>query len=193
MLMRSRVAAIALLALLSACGSSPPTRFYTLDPIPLQHGGAVSSGAPVQVGDVTIPAPLDRLSFVTQASPNRIDISDQDRWAAPLDGMIRRVLAANLASRLSSRRVLMPGDPTPAGPILTVMLNVRDFIGDASGNVRLDADWSVLDRNQHPLFTRQASITRKARSGQAGPIAAAMSDALAELSDRIAASIPARS
>ena len=187
-----RLAAIAALMMVGACGSSPPTRFYTLDPVPPPHASTPGSGVPVQVGQVTIPAALDRLSFVTRASPNRIEVSDQDRWAAPLDTMIRRVLAANLGARMSGARVVMPGDPTPPGQVLTVMLNVREFVGDTQGKVQLDADWSVLDRNQHPLFTRQASITQEAGSGQAGPIAAAMSDALAELSDQIAASIPAR-
>ena len=84
----------------------------------------------------------------------------------------------------------MPGDPTPAGPLLTVVVNVREFIGDAAGKVRLDADWSVLDRNQHPLSIERASIAREAGSAQAGPIAAAMSDALAELSQRIADELP---
>ena len=177
--------------LLAACGASPPTRFYTLDPVPPEHGAVAVPGAPVQIGQVTIPPALDRISFVTRASPNRIEVSDQDRWAAPLDGMICRVLAADLAARLSGVRVLTPGDPTPTGPVLTVLLNIRQFVGDAAGNVTLEADWSVLDKGEHPVFARQAAITRHAGSGQAGPIAAAMSHALAELSDRVAADLAA--
>jgi hypothetical protein len=38
-------------------------------------------------------------------------------------------------------------------------------------------------------LTRQVSIARKAESGGAGPIAAAMSQTLGELSDRIAAAV----
>lgn len=182
-------AALLLALLLAACGSSPPTRFYMLDPVPSARAPLPDPGPPVQIGHVSIPGPLDRLSFVTRSGPNRIDVSDQDRWAAPLDGMIARVVAADLAARLPADRVLAPGDPTPQSRSLTVVLNIRQFVGDTAGKVVLDVDWSVLDRQQHPRLTQRASITRQAASGQAGAIAAAMSDALGELSDRIAATL----
>ena len=78
--MWGRAAILALMLLASACGSSPPTRFYTLDPVPAHHHSGPVGGVPVVVGKVTTPAALDRLSFVTCASANRLNVSDQDRW-----------------------------------------------------------------------------------------------------------------
>ncbi len=181
----------ALALLLSACGSSPPSRFYTLDPVPPARPAVTSSGPAVEVDRVTLPESLDRLSVVTQIAPNRINVSDQDRWAAPLDGMTRRALASDLELRLPGRTVRMPGDPASHGPAIKVTVNIRRFIGDQAGRVVLDADWAATQDGRPFLPSRQETISVQAGSAQAGAISAAMSQALATLSDRIAAGIAA--
>jgi uncharacterized lipoprotein YmbA len=183
--MRSAPVLISLL-LLSACGSSPPTRFFTLDPVgePLQ--GAMRSSHPVAVGDVSIPPMLDRAAFVTREGANRIDVSDQNRWAAPLETMIRRVLADDLSRALPPRAVIAPGEPVPPDA-RTVVVSIRDFIGDSSGRVRLEADWTLTaGKPPKPEMTRHEIIVEQAASGDPGAIAAAMSRALGALSQRIA-------
>ncbi|MBV9750090.1 MAG: membrane integrity-associated transporter subunit PqiC [Acetobacteraceae bacterium] len=173
-------------AALAACGSSPPTRFYTLDPVPPGRPAIAFAGPPIQVGQVMLPPDLDRLSIVTRAGPDRLAVSGEDRWAAPLDGMTQRVLATDLAARLPRSQVLAPGDPAPSGGVRTVTVNVRRFDSDAAGLVTLDAGWALLKgtppvpvRRGHEVITVQAGATA------AGPEAAAMSRALAELADRI--------
>ena len=98
----SRLLSIALVAAVAAgCASSPPTRFYTLsstasaDGAPPVHGG-------ILVGPVTIPAAVDRPQFVVQVAPNQVEIEDFDRWAAPLDDSIGRVVAGDLAVLLGT-------------------------------------------------------------------------------------------
>ncbi|MBN9563662.1 MAG: membrane integrity-associated transporter subunit PqiC [Alphaproteobacteria bacterium] len=176
------------LILLAGCGSSPPTRFYTLEPTGTPSSGLVRTKGAVAVGQITLPAELDRLSFVTREDANRISVSDQDRWAAPLEGMVRRVLAADLARRLPAGAVIAPGDPVPPNAH-TVTLTIRNFIGDASGHVVLDADWAVSQGKGRPAIIHRETIAREAGSGEAGAIAAAMSQALGVLSDRIAAAL----
>ncbi len=183
---RARIWAVLGLLMLAACGGSPPTRFYTLDPVPAGSPIATLTGPPIQVGEVILPADLDRLGIVTRAGPDRLSVSDQDRWAAPLDGMFRRVLAADLAARLPDSKVLAPGDPAPAGVrILTV--NVRRFESDAGGHVTLDAGWALLN-GRAPVRRGHEVIALQAGSA-AGPEAAAMSRALGELASRIVRAI----
>ena len=183
-----RLCCLALLFLLAACGSSPPSRFYTLDPTGAASSGVVRSKGAVAVGQITLPAELDRLSFVTREGANRIAVSDRDRWAAPLDGMIRRVLATDLSRRLPAGAVVAPGDPVPPGA-RSVTLTIRNFIGNASGHVVLDADWAVSQGKGHPAIIHRETIAREAGSGDAAAIAAAMSQALGALADRIASAL----
>jgi uncharacterized lipoprotein YmbA len=171
---------------LASCGSSPPTRFYTLDPVPPGRPATAFAGPPIQVGQVMLPPDLDRLSIVTRAGPDRLAVSGEDRWAAPLDGMVQRVLAADLAARLPRSQVLAPGDPAPPGGVRTVSVNVRRFDSDATGLVTLDAGWALL-KGTPPVAVRRGheTITVQAGTATAGSEAAAMSRALAELADRI--------
>ena len=175
---------------LAACGSSPPTRFYTLDPVPPGRTATGFAGPPLQVGQVMLPPDLDRLSIVTRAGPDRLSVSGEDRWAAPLDGMVQRVLAADLAARLPQSEVLAPGDPAPPGGVRTVSVNVRRFDSDAAGQVTLDAGWALL-KGTPPVPVRRGHemITVQAGTAATGPEAAAMSRALAEFADRIARAI----
>ncbi len=186
------VGAILVPIALAACGSSPPTHFYTLDPVPPDRPRVALAGPPIEVGRVLLPPDLDRLSIVTRAAPDRLDVSGEDRWAAPLDGMVQRVLAADLAARLPQSQVLAPGDPAPPGGVRTVTVNARRFDSDAAGKVTLDAGWALLSGTPPmPVRRGHETITVQASAPAAGPEAAAMSRALAELADRIVHAIVA--
>ncbi len=184
---------MALMLLLAGCGSSPPTHYYTLTPDPAPVPGyhpVEHKGHAVMIGHVDIPGELDRDSLVTRIGPNRLNVSDQDRWAGPLDEMIRRILAADLRERLHSVTVLAPGDPVPERGARAVLVVIRHFMGDSTGHVVLEADWSLVSaRSAKPLFTRHASLTTEAGAGTAPAVVAAMSRALAELSDEIAGAL----
>lgn len=182
--MKSR--SLALLLMLSACGSSPPTRYHTLAAeSPHQDAGA-APGSTLRVGEVNLPGTLDRGALVTRASPTRLVLSQQDRWAAPLDQMMQHVLTDDLTSRLPPGQVLAANDPSVPGT-RTITLSVRQFIADSQGKVTLDADWTL--QGSAP---RHETVTAQASSADPDPVVTAMSQALAELADRIVADSIAR-
>ena len=96
-------AILAGVCLLSACQSSPPTHYFALIAVaPTAAPPApVPAQIPIRVERITIPGELDRLELVRRSTSNRLQIATFDRWAAPLDDMIRRVVAADLAARLA--------------------------------------------------------------------------------------------
>jgi uncharacterized lipoprotein YmbA len=179
--------------LLAGCHSAP-TQFYTLT----SSAGAsrvpfgFARAQPVVVGRVELPGDLDRDSFVTRVGPNRLNVSDTDRWAGPFDEMIQRVLASDLSSRLPAGMVLAPGDPIPASGARTVKLTIRQFMGDANGHVVLEADWSLLAGNPpKPELIRHEQLFDNAASNHPSAIVATMGHLLARLADRIADTIAA--
>lgn len=177
---------------LASCGHSPPTQFYTLNAVPPAKGMAASVPGRVSVGHVGVPGTLDRQSIVLRDGPNRLEFSDQARWAAPLDGMIRRVLADDLRQRIGNDKVLPPGAPLPQGAVDAVTLNLQSFIGSRDGSVVLDGDWSVQDRGQQVLLTRHAHLSRQVDGRSIDAIIAAQSDLLGELSDTMAQTLAAK-
>jgi uncharacterized lipoprotein YmbA len=142
---------------------------------------------PVMVGHVDLPATLDRLWMVRSGPGNAIEVSDVDRWAAPLDELVRNALTADLRSRLPPGTVLAPGDTAPEGT-RTIMLNVLHFMADQSGRVVLDTDWSVQRANRHGM-PQHAEIQVEGSGKSGAAVAATMSQAVAQLADRIAAAL----
>lgn len=167
---------------ISGCGSSPKTQFYTLDAVDGDH----TAGRPVsiEVGHVDLPATLDRQGIVTHAAGARVDISDKDRWAAPLDELVRRALTEDMRKRLPHGTVLAAGDPAPPGT-RTLTVNVQQFMPDASGNVVLEADWNWQHAGK-PQVPRHVSIQTPMRGQGGEAIADAMNRALGQLADNVA-------
>jgi len=190
--MRRNWPATLLVLLLAGCGSSPPTQFYTLSSVPAESRvpGGFGNTQPLQVRRVQLPGDLERDAVVTRLGANRLNVSDQDRWGGPFDEMIQRVLTSDLGSRLPSGMVLAPGDPVPPSGVRTIKLNVRQFIGDATGHVVLEVDWSLLaGKPPVPVVIRHETLTTDAGSGRVSAIVPAMSRLLGELSDRIAGTV----
>ena len=186
----------ALLAV-DACGTTAPSRFYTLSSIPPEP--SLASPTPddgrdlrrptVLVGAIEMPQTLDRPQFVRRSGPNTIELAELDRWSEPLDGMIRRSLADDLTARLPRFRVLT--SVLPAVPIdHTLTLEIDRFEADAAGIVRLNAQWFVLsDRVAAPRVSRRSTIEERAAGGDTEAIVVAMSRALAVLSGEMASAL----
>ncbi len=105
--------ACAAIGLAAGCGTSPPSRFYTLGPTAAP--AASTSTLVVAVGPVTIPAVVDRPEFVVNTGPNEVKIDDFNRWAAPLQDGLSRAVAENLVALLGTPRVVrfVLGQPEP--------------------------------------------------------------------------------
>jgi len=178
------IVAMLLLTALTGCGGSPKTNFFTLDAVPAGSSPTAGwSGSPLEVGQVQLPPALDRESIVTRGAGQQLNVSDQDRWAGPLDQLLRGALSDDLRARLPSGAVLAPGDPTPRGTrVLTV--NVQRFMADASGHVVLEADWS-MNRNGNPGEPRHVRVEAQASGADGTAVASAMSQALGKLADRM--------
>lgn len=186
--MTHRLTPMLALLTLAACASSPPTRFFALDPVAAAGGSRTFAGEPIKIDAVHIPPALDRNSLVRGESGNQLNISSQDRWAGDLAEMIRRVLTQNLASRLPSGMVIAPESPAPPSA-RGVVVDILTFQPQEAGEVVLDADWTLLEGTQsNPVLRRSVHLTATAAPSAQGE-AAAMSTLLGQLADSIAADL----
>jgi len=184
--MRHLLVPLAVALLLAGCGSAP-ARFHALTAVaPATHAPLPACRHALTVTRVLIPGILDRESVVRAKAPVEIEISGTDRWAAPLDQMIQRVLADDLRQRLAPGSVLAPGDPAPRSGATGLSLNVLSFMPEPDGTARLAADWTLFGPDGKPLATHSSVLSTRASNG-AGDAAAAMSATLGALADTIAA------
>jgi uncharacterized lipoprotein YmbA len=172
--------------LLSACGSSPKTQFYTLDAVPPQGATQAAASTPVQVAAVHIPPTLDRQQIVRETAPHQLDVSDQNRWGGSLDSLIQRVLTQDLTQRLPAGSVVLPQEPAPPRHG-AIVVDILQFGEDASGQVVFDGSWSLTGSDgDKPLASRHLRLSARPPSNSYGDQVAAMSRVLGELSDNIA-------
>jgi uncharacterized lipoprotein YmbA len=177
---------LALVLLLAGCGSSPPSKFYVLtaDPVPPRAGAAAANT--VALGRVTLPGALDRPQIARRRGANEIVFSEEERWAGPLDDMLRRVLADDLAARLPAGVMLVESSAKPP-PVATIALDVSRFDADETGAVTLAARWEAIGRNGAPLGApRESTIVEPGSGKDAAAVVATMSRAVAALAARIA-------
>ncbi|WP_175962932.1 PqiC family protein [Burkholderia pyrrocinia] len=160
--MPARIATCIALAVLSAC-ASPPVRFHTLA-APASAGGDPTTHPAwlIDIQAVHVVAPADGSRFVVQRGPERADILEQERWAAPLGDEIRDGLSTRVASALGTidvHRVAYP-DGTP---VYRVAVDVQRIESWPASHVLLDATWSVsAGAGQRALMCR--SIVRAGAS-----------------------------
>lgn len=154
------VAIIMCSLLLANCASSPPVRYFVLDPVPPAAEVAPPAGAAVQIAEVRLSATLDRRQIVREVAANKLLISNDNRWGAPLPDMTQRVLSQDLMLRLPPGQVVLSEEPAPSGTG-SIAVQILQF-GVVGANVVLEGSWSITHGGedgaaQHHTFHLSAS------------------------------------
>jgi uncharacterized protein len=177
------VAGCVLLAL-AGC-SSPENKYFTLSAAePAAPAGQAVAGRTIAIDDIQIPAYLDRPQIVIKQDPNRADVREYERWVEPLDGMIRRVLTADLAARLGSSRVL--DKPGKDSALLSV--TIEEF-GQEGDHVVLRGQWTLKTAGKDaPAAPHSFSRDEPLGKAETPDMVAAMSRLVGALGEEIAGS-----
>ena len=185
-------AAVATLAVLPACSSSPTSRFYTLDTV--YDGGTYPIGElQIGIGPFELPRYMDRPQFVVRGDGNRLIVSEFDRWADALTDRFDAVLVRNLVMATGSPAVLGHPWRRDFSPTYRVTGVVDRFEADGTGSVVLEVRWAVLSDDEKDIEATFRSIyTEVASPGDYNSIAAAMSRTVAAFAADIAADVAAR-
>jgi uncharacterized lipoprotein YmbA len=184
---------------LAGCGSlfpkpSPnPSRIFVLfSPLQaaerqdLDRPGQISIG----VGPVRLPGYLDRREIVTRVAQNRFDLSENDRWAEPLDENFTHVLAQNLSVLLGSDRIITYPWPLDKRPHYRVEIEVFRFESNLAGEAELSARWAVIDETgKKAPNLKESRLTRPAKEKSIDASVAALSETVGDLSREIAKTV----
>ena len=168
-----------------------PSQFYVLTPIdatarnvPITYSAAGARQMSIGLGPVKFPAYLAREEIVTRSSPNKVDLSDINRWAEPLDKNFVTVLAQNLTVLTGAELKTFPWY-RPANLDFQIALDVTRFDTDSHGTATVTGRWEIEDPdNQVALNSGEINISDAAQAGETS--AATLSRALADLSTQLA-------
>jgi uncharacterized lipoprotein YmbA len=164
--------------------------YYTLTDVSgTTRLNTAENAVPIRLDRVTVPTELDRAQLVRRIDSTRLQIVEGDRWAAPLEDTIRRVLSADLASRLPPDMVANPYEPSVGEKRQSLSVDIEEFYGDPSCAVTLRASWVL---KQPDMQSSRGAVEAQVPAGgncTTGTIPTAMSQALAQLADRIAGAV----
>ena len=185
----AQLISIALSAVVAVGCSTAPSKFYSLSSTSAADGTPPTAVA-VMVGPVTIPASVDQPEFVVQVAANRVQVDEFNRWVAPLGDAIARAVAGDL--------VVLLGTPEVASnqlanfvPDYRVTIDVQRFESVPGNAATLEAVWTVRKTAGGEIRSGR-TVARVPVQGQSyDALAAAHSQALAQMSTDIAAAIRA--
>lgn len=189
-LIRALLMTILSVTLLSACVTltSPSSQLYTLN--------ASNNGAPplpehnnpqrpvLAVGPVDLPDYLRRPQIVSREGENRIKVAEFDRWAAPLNEQVERVLAENLGARMPGMVVVNYREQR-FKPRYRLSMSVERFERQDGKRVQLAGRWTLANAETGAVLQTHRDSFDVSLEGDESYEAtvAAQSKALAELAD----------
>jgi uncharacterized lipoprotein YmbA len=195
-----RSIAFGLFAIAAGCSVLSPqpdrSQFFILSPVSDSAGTTArpASNSPdsqltVGVGPVSFPDYLRRLAVVTRVAPNRIDFSDEKRWAEPLDKNFIRVLSENLATLLNTQRVEKYPWALATKVDYQIEVDVQRFETTSDGQSQLRANWIIRDGPSSKILYASQTTADAPAGTDAVTASSALSSDLATLSKDIASRV----
>jgi uncharacterized lipoprotein YmbA len=177
--------------LAAGCGSTEPSRFYLLNPLP--KGGAVEENGDfkLMVGPVSVADYINRPQLVLRESENEVHLQEFHRWAEPLKDRIAYVLVENLSQLLSTNQISLYPFEAAGDQGRQVTVWIAEFDAYPGKEVVLKAWWRLYDSEKKKLLKLGRSLIRKPlnEDHDYAACAAAWSEALADFSREIAEAI----
>jgi len=170
---------------LAACGSSPEPGLYTLA---VRAGPTLPRGPRiVQLRDIGLPGYLDRKEIVRSSEDYKLDVRANAWWGEPLGGLLGRVLVMELSQRLPDSKVYGEGGSISTDPNAVVGVDIQRLDADKAGTVILLAQVAVQFNRPTRSAARNFAISKPVPTPDTAGHVAAISDAIGELADGIAA------
>lgn len=179
--------------LLTGCASSPPTHFYTLDPVHTSEEAKPQSTRKkmlVGVGPVELPKLFDRTQIVTRHEDNRVELAEFHQWGEPLKENVTDILARNIAA-LRTNAVVRSYPWGAFGTVdYRVVVKFLQFDPIPGQTVTIEADWTIMNEKNHKVLKNGHSKVEQAIENQSyQAIVEALSKSLGELSREISSEL----
>ncbi len=143
----------------SGCASTPPSRFYVMNPTykdtPTNAVPAAQGILQMGVGPVELPHYLNRPQIITRISENEVEVADFDKWAEPLDENICRVLVENLGAMLEPGSYAVAQWKVATNTDYRIAVKIVRFEGTLPGTAHLEASMNIFRSRPHDLLAKR--------------------------------------
>ena len=169
----------------AACGASPDPNYYTIVP---RNGPTISTGPKiVLLKDIGLASYLDRREIVRSSESYKLDILANNWWGEPLGSLLGRILVVELVQRLPNSTVYGESGAITADHNAVVGVNIQRLDADKAGSLILIAQVAIEFNRPRRLAARTFTLSKPLATPDTPGLVAAISDAVGELADGIAA------
>lgn len=186
--MKRAAVALAMLLMPVAC-SSPNPNLYTIAPV--QAGTQTGAPKVIALRQIGLARYLERTQIVRSSENYRLDVLENDWWGEPLGAMLSRVLIEELSQRLPQSTVYGETGAVSVSPDVTIELNVSRLDENTSGVLVLQAQAAIAPKARGAPVTRGFRFEVAPSDASVGAEVAAISNALGQLADGLAAMLVA--
>lgn len=175
--------------LLTACASTPPTHFYTLESQnrpPVATAAVIAKKKLIGIGPLSLPALLNRKQIVTRAENNNVVIAEFDQWAGPLQENVLAVLSKNVAT-LQPDAIVRAYPWNVYGDVdYRVIIDISRFDSQLGKSVNLEASWAIMEEKNHTIVSNgQTKIEQQLNDATYNSAAQALSKLLSKFSQQL--------
>jgi len=182
---RRRLVALALPVAAAACSASPNPVLYTIATRP---GPTFAAGPKiVMLRDISLASYLDRKEIVRSSEDYKLVVISNDWWGDSLGALLARVLVVELSQRLPDSKVYGESGAITTDSNATVGVNIQRLDTDKAGVLVLLAQVAVEFNRPRRTAARTFTISKPAPTPNVAGQVAAISDAMGEFADGIAA------
>jgi len=179
--------------MLTACGTTAPTRFYILHPLPTAEtatAAASSETVSIALSPVNLPEHLKRSQIVTRQAGHQVRVDEFNRWAEPLDASFTMIMAENLSQLLGTDRISVSSRVKYGEYDYNLSIDVIRFDGQISADANLICRWSLYRGDgKTALALKRSSFNRQVEGSDYQDLVAAMSLLVGDLGREIAGQI----
>ncbi len=176
----------------TACGTTPPSRLYTLGADASEGDRIAMEHRRIEITSVRIPELWDRPQMVLAKSASEVDMSEFNRWAAPLKTEIPRVVVRNLVRILGDQAIWLREDFPGTMSDLRAQVTIERIEAVAGENLYLDAAWVIRGPSEKDAtYLGHTAITEPLAGDGYDSVVAATRRALLSMSIRLAKDIAA--
>ncbi len=180
---------VSVFILLSACGTSPKTYFYSLN---AEHDNEIVTSENLAIGvwNVTLPELIDRPEMVTRSGEYTIDLADFHRWLGGLSSNVSLLIANELSHNLKTGQVYVSPWSGDNSLDYQVKVYIRKFDGTLGGESSIKGIFVILNgKGNEKVQEETFSFNEKVKDKSYSEMAAAMSRLVVSLSGKIAQAI----
>ena len=147
--------------LLNGCGTTPPSKFYTLEAMSVSETTQTTPDKQkdihIGIGPVEFADYLQRSQIVTRTNGAEVKLAETHRWAEPLNNNLGRILAENLSILIGTDKISLYPSRNWSDIDYQVVVNVWQFDASKLGEVTLVANWSIRGKGGSELLTMKKS------------------------------------